>query len=162
MLGAVWFAPRDVRVGEVAEPVVAPGQIMIEASRNGICGSDVHTYVGSDTGGADTTALSAAPNAGIRALHPRGSLTSVAGWQQPATVDMGVAMVRDTDIRFTMTYEPEVDFPLALRLLTDRIADPDLLISDRIPLVDIVDLGLEELLHHSGAHVQILVEPASG
>jgi hypothetical protein len=75
---------------------------------------------------------------------------------------MGVAMVRDTDIRFTMTYEPEVDFPLALRLLTDRIADPDLLISDRIPLVDIVDLGLEELLHQSGAHVQILVEPASG
>jgi (R,R)-butanediol dehydrogenase/meso-butanediol dehydrogenase/diacetyl reductase len=107
----------------------------------------------------DTTSVSAAFNAGIRALRPRGSMVSVAGWSQPAAVDMGVAMGKEADIRFNMTYEPDVDFPAALTLLANRAADPDLLISDHIPLADVVGLGLEELLHNNDAHVKILVDP---
>ena len=87
-------------------------------------------------------------------------MISVAGWQAQARVDMGYAMAKEVDIRFTMTYEPEVDFPAALRLIAERKADPDLLISDHIRLPDIVELGLEELLHNSDAHVKILVDPA--
>jgi (R,R)-butanediol dehydrogenase/meso-butanediol dehydrogenase/diacetyl reductase len=52
MLGGVWYGPRDLRIEEVPEPVPGAGQILLEVSRNGICGSDLHTYVGSDTGGA--------------------------------------------------------------------------------------------------------------
>jgi threonine dehydrogenase-like Zn-dependent dehydrogenase len=86
-------------------------------------------------------------------------MVSVAGWQQQARVDMGVAMAKEIDIRFTMTYEPQVDFPAALNLLANRTADPDLLITDTIALTDIVQLGLEELLHNSDDHVKILVDP---
>jgi len=348
MLGAVWYGPRDLRLEEVAEPVAGPGQVVIEVSRNGICGSDLHTYIGSDTGGAsmhvpgvvlghefagtvvglgegvddlplgtsvaiapieycgscwscrhghpntcrsaalyggyrdplhgglaarvavsrrsayvvpeglavtdaalaepvavavhavrrapatlgssvlilgggpvglailasvraagastvivsepstlrrrtaallgaaaidpadtspgqairelvggegvdmvfDTTAVSPAFNTGLRALRPRGSLISVAGWQEQAHVDMGLAMAKELDVRFTMTYEPEVDFPAALGLIAGGAADPALLVSDHISLRDVIDLGLEELLHNNDAHVKILVDPS--
>ncbi len=349
MLGAVWYGPRDLRIEEVPEPVAGPGQVLVEVTRNGICGSDLHTYVGADRGGAsmhvpgvvlghefagrvidvgegvddmalgahvavapieycglcwscthghpntcraaalyggyrrplhgglaarvavsrrcafiipdglgvveaalaepvavavhavrqaptvlgaavlilgagpvglailaavraagaavvivsepsprragaarqlgagtvidsmgagsdrvirelvgaegvdivfDTTGVSAAFNNGIRALRPRGTMVSVAGWQEPARVEMGFAMAKETDVRFTMTYQPEVDFPMAMRLLSEGIADPGVLISDHIPLADVIDGGLEELLHHNDAHVKILVDPA--
>jgi (R,R)-butanediol dehydrogenase/meso-butanediol dehydrogenase/diacetyl reductase len=349
MLGAVWYGPRDLRLEEVPEPEPGPDQIVIEVSRNGICGSDLHTYVGSDTGGAsmhvpgvvlghefagtvvevgdgvddlptgskvaiapieycgscwscthghpntcrsvaiyggyleplhggltqrvavsrrsaflvpddlgvveaaltepvavavhavrrapttlgasvlilgagpvglailagvkaggasmiavsepserrrasaeamgattvidptetsvaraareltggsgvdtvfDTTAVHAAFNAGIRALRPRGTLMSVAGWQEQGRLDMGFAMAKEADIRFTMTYEPAVDFPAAMHLLSTGAADPDILISDHIALADVIELGLEELLHHNDAHIKILVDPA--
>jgi (R,R)-butanediol dehydrogenase/meso-butanediol dehydrogenase/diacetyl reductase len=351
MLGAVWYGPRDLRVEEVPDPSAGPGQVVIEVSRNGICGSDLHTYVGSDTGGAamhvpgvvlghefagtvvevgegvddlrtgasvaiapieycgscwscthghfntcrfaaiyggyrealhgglaprvavsrrsafevpeglglkeaalaepvavgvhavrraphtfatsvlilgagpvglailasvraagasavivsepsparrnaasrmgatavidpnetrtagavrhlvgsegvdiafDTTGVNPAFNDGVRALRPRGTMVSVAGWQHHAGVDMGVAMAKEADIRFTMTYEPAVDFPASLRLLADRIAEPEVLITDDIKLADVVELGLEELLHNNDAHVKILVDPSTG
>jgi (R,R)-butanediol dehydrogenase/meso-butanediol dehydrogenase/diacetyl reductase len=109
----------------------------------------------------DTTAVPVAFNAGLRALRPTGTLVSVAGWQEQASVDMGYAMAKELDIRFTMTYEPDIDFPAAMQLLATKAADPALLITDDIALADVVDLGLEELLHNNDAHVKILVDPAS-
>ena len=67
---------------------------------------------------------------------------------------------KEIDVRFTMTYQPDVDFPVALALLASRAVDPAAMISDHIPLADLVDRGLEELLHHADRHVKILVDPA--
>ena len=52
MKGAVYDGPRDIRIEDLAEPEPGPGEVLIEVARNGICGSDLHTYVGSSTGGA--------------------------------------------------------------------------------------------------------------
>ncbi len=52
MKGAVYYGLRDIRIEDVVEPEPGPGQIVIEVSRNGICGSDLHTYVGGSKGGA--------------------------------------------------------------------------------------------------------------
>src|SRR5438128_310937 len=52
MKAAVYHGPRDIRIEDVPEPEPGPGQVLIEVARNGICGSDLHTYVGSSTGGA--------------------------------------------------------------------------------------------------------------
>ena len=46
MKAAVWHGPRDLRVEEIAEPDVGPGEVLLEVSRNGICGSDLHTLSG--------------------------------------------------------------------------------------------------------------------
>jgi len=107
----------------------------------------------------DTTAVHAALHQGIVALRPRGTLVSVAGWQEPARVDMGRAMVKEIDVRFSMTYEPEIDFPITLGLLASGGFDAAAMITDHIALDDLVDLGLEELLHHADAHIKILVDP---
>ncbi len=108
----------------------------------------------------DTTAVHAAINQGIQAVAPHGTLVSVAGWQEPARLDMGIATAKELDLRFAFTYQPEADFPTALALLADRRVDPGVLISDHIPLDRLVPDGLEELLHHSDRHVKILVDPA--
>jgi (R,R)-butanediol dehydrogenase / meso-butanediol dehydrogenase / diacetyl reductase len=44
---AVYHGPRDIRIEEVVEPEPGPDQVLVEVARNGICGSDLHTYLGS-------------------------------------------------------------------------------------------------------------------
>lgn len=107
----------------------------------------------------ETTANDAALGHGIRSLRPRGTLVSVAGWGEPAKVDMGASMAKEIDIRFTMTYEPDVDYPTTLSMLASGAFDAGVLISDHIPLERVVEDGLEELLHHADRHVKILVDP---
>jgi (R,R)-butanediol dehydrogenase/meso-butanediol dehydrogenase/diacetyl reductase len=108
----------------------------------------------------ETTANDSALAQGIAALRPRGTLVSVAGWGELARVDMGVSMAKEIDIRFTMTYDPVVDFPATLAMLADGRFDTDVLISDHIPLDRLVEDGLDELLHHADRHVKILVDPS--
>lgn len=69
-------------------------------------------------------------------------------------------MAKEIDMRFTMTYDPAVDFPATLQMLADGRFDPAVLISDHIPLERLIEDGLEELLHHADRHVKILVDPA--
>jgi (R,R)-butanediol dehydrogenase/meso-butanediol dehydrogenase/diacetyl reductase len=107
----------------------------------------------------DTTGVNAALDQGITSLRPRGSLVSVAQWGERAQVDVGRAMAKEIDLRFSFTYEPAVDFPISLQLLASGAVDAPRMITDHIPLDDLVDRGLEELLHHSDRHVKILVDP---
>lgn len=109
----------------------------------------------------DTTAVHQAFNTGISLLAPGAMMVSVAGWQEPAQIDMGRAMVREVDLSFVMTYQPDIDFPIALDLLGRGVIDVDTMVSDHVALDDLVDRGLEELLHHHDRHVKILVDPSS-
>jgi (R,R)-butanediol dehydrogenase / meso-butanediol dehydrogenase / diacetyl reductase len=97
---------------------------------------------------------------GLAALRPHGTLVSVAGWGDLARVDMGLAMVKEIDIRFSMTYEPSIDYPATLSMLASGAFNADVLISDHIPLERLIEDGLEELLHHADNHVKILVDPS--
>ncbi|MFM2070562.1 MAG: hypothetical protein RLZZ623_825 [Actinomycetota bacterium] len=108
----------------------------------------------------ETTANDAALAQGLRSIRPRGTLMSIAGWSDLARVDMGISMAREIDIRFTMTYEPAIDFPATLAMLASGAFDASVLISDHIPLERLIDDGLEELLHHADRHVKILVDPS--
>ena len=108
----------------------------------------------------DTTASHAALADGLTAARARGTVVSVAGWQELARVDMGLAMAKELDVRFVMTYEPAVDFPVALSLLASGAVNACAMVSDEIALADVVDLGLEELRNHSDRHVKILVDPS--
>lgn len=108
----------------------------------------------------ETTANDTALGQGLRSLRPRGTLVSVAGWGELARVDMGLSMAKEIDIRFAMTYEPAVDYPATLDMLATGAFDTDVLISDHISLDRLIEDGLEELLHHAGRHVKILVDPS--
>jgi (R,R)-butanediol dehydrogenase/meso-butanediol dehydrogenase/diacetyl reductase len=108
----------------------------------------------------ETTANDVALGQGLAALRPRGTLISVAGWGDLARLDMGLAMAKELDIRFTMTYEPSIDFPATLTMLADGRFDSSVLVSDHIPLERLVEDGLEELLHHADRHIKIMVDPS--
>jgi (R,R)-butanediol dehydrogenase/meso-butanediol dehydrogenase/diacetyl reductase len=44
MRAAVYYAPGDVRIEDVPEPHVGPGEVKVRVAYNGICGSDLHEY----------------------------------------------------------------------------------------------------------------------
>jgi (R,R)-butanediol dehydrogenase/meso-butanediol dehydrogenase/diacetyl reductase len=44
MLAARWHGARDLRVEEVAEPPLGPGEVRLKIKWCGICGSDLHEY----------------------------------------------------------------------------------------------------------------------
>ncbi len=46
MKAAMWYGRNDVRVEEVADPVVAPGTVKVKVKWCGICGSDLHEFLG--------------------------------------------------------------------------------------------------------------------
>ena len=51
------------------------------------------------------------------------------------------------------------DFPIALDLLASGRVAPSRLITTEIPLAEVVEGGLEEVLHHHDRHIKILVDP---
>jgi len=108
----------------------------------------------------ETTANSTALNQGIRSLRPRGVLVSVAGWSELAAMNMSIATAKEIDVRFTMTYEPAIDYPATLSMLASGAFNTDVLVSDHIALDHLIEDGLEELLHHADRHVKILVDPS--
>jgi len=44
MKAAVHYGPRDIRVEEVEDPVIGPGEVLLRIRACGICGSDIHEY----------------------------------------------------------------------------------------------------------------------
>lgn len=46
MKAALWYAKKDIRVEETTEPNVKPGTVKIKVKWCGICGSDLHEYLG--------------------------------------------------------------------------------------------------------------------
>jgi L-iditol 2-dehydrogenase len=42
----VIYGPRDIRVEDVAVPMIGPEDILIQVKACGICGSDIHRYIG--------------------------------------------------------------------------------------------------------------------
>ncbi|NCE65823.1 hypothetical protein D1159_14870 [Pseudoflavonifractor sp. 524-17] len=42
--------PKDFALGEVLEPVTPPGMVKIKVAYSGICGSDLHIYLGQEAG----------------------------------------------------------------------------------------------------------------
>lgn len=44
MKAAFWYGKQDVRVEDVAIPVISAGKVMIQTAWAGICGSDLHAY----------------------------------------------------------------------------------------------------------------------
>jgi (R,R)-butanediol dehydrogenase/meso-butanediol dehydrogenase/diacetyl reductase len=41
-----WHAQKDIRVEDIPEPSPAPGQVKVKVKWCGICGSDIHEYIG--------------------------------------------------------------------------------------------------------------------
>ncbi len=50
MKTAIIYGPRDIRVEEAETPGVGPDDVLVEVRACGICGSDVHRYLGTDYG----------------------------------------------------------------------------------------------------------------
>ncbi|MCZ6677437.1 MAG: alcohol dehydrogenase catalytic domain-containing protein, partial [Candidatus Poribacteria bacterium] len=48
MKTAMIYGPRDIRVEDVDIPVIGPDDVLVQVKASGICGSDVHRYLGTE------------------------------------------------------------------------------------------------------------------
>lgn len=46
MKAGVLYGPRDIRVGEVPTPTIRPDEVLVQSKAAGICGTDLHIYLG--------------------------------------------------------------------------------------------------------------------
>src|SRR5579862_8114108 len=52
---ALLYGPRDVRIEEMADEAPGPGELVLDVTAVGICGSDLHTYLNGEIGGTVAT-----------------------------------------------------------------------------------------------------------
>ena len=57
MKAVVYKGPRQLAVEDIPMPEVLPGYALIKVKASGICGSDIHGYLGTDVTDADSEAL---------------------------------------------------------------------------------------------------------
>ena len=46
MKAGILYAAKDIRMGEVPEPIIGPDDVLLECHAAGICGTDLHIYRG--------------------------------------------------------------------------------------------------------------------
>ena len=46
MKAGILYGAKDIRVGQVADPVIGPDDVLLESHAAGICGTDLHIYRG--------------------------------------------------------------------------------------------------------------------
>ena len=95
------------------------------------------------------------------ALTRRGGTAVVLGIFPPAPVPLNLTdiVLGEKRLVASLSHTMSSDFPRAVQLLADGTIDADPIITDRIALTDVVDLGLQELLRRPQDHLKILVNP---
>src|SRR5689334_19036928 len=48
---ALLYGPRDIRLSDLPDQAVGPGEVLLDVTAVGICGSDLHTYLSGEIGG---------------------------------------------------------------------------------------------------------------
>ena len=76
MKALVYVAPGRVEVQSVPEPAVGEGEVLLQVSAAGICGSDIHGFQGHSTRRQPGLVMGHETVATIREVHP-----SVVGWR---------------------------------------------------------------------------------
>jgi (R,R)-butanediol dehydrogenase/meso-butanediol dehydrogenase/diacetyl reductase len=84
-------------------------------------------------------------------------IVNVSIWGAPATIDMQKIVLKEIDLRGTIAYVR--DHPAVIKLVQEGKIDLEPFITDRISLEDLVEDGLETLIHHKDTEVKILVHP---
>ena len=93
----------------------------------------------------------------LDAVRPAGVIVNVSIWGQPATVDMQKLVLKEIDLRGTISYVRDHEAVIKLVLAGKIGLKP--FITGRVALDDLVSEGLRALIVHNDTAVKILVHP---
>jgi (R,R)-butanediol dehydrogenase / meso-butanediol dehydrogenase / diacetyl reductase len=85
-----------------------------------------------------------------------GTVTIISIWEGPVELDPNDIVMSELNVGGTICYTPE-DFADTISMLKDGSIKTEGIITERIPLSDVVEGGFEELVDHKDRHVKILV-----
>ena len=94
--------------------------------------------------------------AGMESLKLRGTYVNIAGWKQPFTIPMQYAFFRELSIRFSLGNDDNDYREVVEDFVAGKFAGAEALITRRLPVDDLAEKGLEELVRNKDDHVKIV------
>lgn len=94
--------------------------------------------------------------AGMESLRLRGTYVNIAGCTQPFTLPLQFAMFRELTIRFSLGNNDSDYREVVEDFAVGRFAGVETLITRRLPVEDLAEIGLEELVKNKDDHIKIV------
>jgi (R,R)-butanediol dehydrogenase/meso-butanediol dehydrogenase/diacetyl reductase len=108
--------------------------------------------------GFECSSAKAAMDTLVDAVRPAGVIVVVSVWGEPVAVDLTQLVVKEIDLRGSITYAN--DHPPAIDLVRSGKVDLEPFITGRIGLENLIEDGFETLIHRNETAVKILVSPS--
>jgi threonine dehydrogenase-like Zn-dependent dehydrogenase len=137
------------RIG-LSEDVFDPTKVNVaEECRKATNGVGVDVVF--DSAGAPSGML-----AGFESLKIRGTYVNIAGWKSPFTVPLQFAMSREITIKFSFGNNDNDYREVVEDFCAGKMKGAEALITRRLPVEDLAEHGLEELVRNKDDHVKIV------
>ena len=123
---------------------------------------DVTERIGELTGGAgadvcfDAAGIEETFQTAMASARKGGTVVNIAIWEGDIRIHPNVMVLGELNIHGTIAYTPQ-DFADTIAMIRDGKIQTEGIITERIPLSDVVRGGFEELVAHKDRHVKILV-----
>ncbi|KAK5163396.1 uncharacterized protein LTR77_010769 [Saxophila tyrrhenica] len=104
-----------------------------------------------DSAGAEPAMLS-----GMESLRLRGTYVNIAGWKRPFNIPMHLAMFREIIIRFSLGNNDNDYREVVEDFVAGKFKGAEALITRRLPVTELAEKGLEELVRNKDEHVKIV------
>jgi (R,R)-butanediol dehydrogenase/meso-butanediol dehydrogenase/diacetyl reductase len=92
----------------------------------------------------------------LHATRKGGMVTIISIWEGPVQINPNDIVLSELNVAGTICYTPE-DFSDTISMLKDGSIETEGIITERIPLSDVIEGGFKELVDHKDRHVKILV-----
>lgn len=104
----------------------------------------------------DTAGVETAMVAGMESLKLRGTYVNIAGWSKPFPIPLQYAMFREITIKFSLGNN-DIDYREVVEdFIAGKFSGAEALITRRLPVEDLAEQGLEELVRNKDEHVKIV------
>jgi len=104
----------------------------------------------------DAAGIQATLQTALHATRKSGTVTIISIWEGPVEINPNDIVLSELNVLGTICYTPE-DFADTISMLKDGQIKTEGIITERIPLSDVVKGGFDELVDHKDRHVKILV-----
>jgi threonine dehydrogenase-like Zn-dependent dehydrogenase len=104
----------------------------------------------------DCAGVEAAMLAGMESLKLRGTYVNIAGWTQPFNIPTQFAMFREITIKFSLGNNDDDYRDVVADFVAGKFRGAENLITRRLPVHDLAEKGLEELVRNRDDHVKIV------
>ncbi|EMD36840.1 hypothetical protein CERSUDRAFT_95115 [Gelatoporia subvermispora B] len=94
----------------------------------------------------------------IATVRPRGKIISIATWEQKPVFDVNALMAKESSFTAVIGYDNV--FPQIIEAMQDGFYDGIVsIITQKIPLEDVIEKGIKTLAQNLDSHIKILVHP---
>ncbi|MBA4114992.1 MAG: 2,3-butanediol dehydrogenase [Rubrobacter sp.] len=93
----------------------------------------------------------------LHATRKGGTVTIISIWEGPVEINPNDLVLNELNVLGTICYTPK-DFADTISMIQDGSIKTEGIITERIPLSNVVEGGFEELVDHKDRHVKILVK----